>query len=113
MPMAKRAELRKQYGIKPTGQIEVVNNQLVVDGVNERDVEVIDRDVLLFALGLPESKEPERGKLAKKTNKKVAEAKAKAEAAKVKADASKVKTEDETIKQEEPKQELNAQEVKK
>lgn len=57
IPWQRREELKKQYGIKRSGTVEVENNTVVRDGVREGDLQGrITTEQLKAELGLNEKK---------------------------------------------------------
>ena len=66
IPMAKRMELRNKYKIVPTGRKEVVNNQLVMDGVEIKNLEEVPTKELENAIVGVEKKSTGQKNVAKK-----------------------------------------------
>jgi hypothetical protein len=52
IPMEKRFELRKKFGIKPSNPTSIENNKVVIDGISEADIDSIPLDELQLASGI-------------------------------------------------------------
>ena len=61
--MQKRMELRKKYGIKPSGNVVIENNKIAIDGITEGDLEKVSLKELQKASGLKITKENEDEKV--------------------------------------------------
>lgn len=62
IPFAKRKLLIKKYNIKKSGSTEIINNQVVRDGVAPNDIEKISIGILEEILGIKVKKNDEKNK---------------------------------------------------
>lgn len=47
-----RKDIRTKFGIKPTGSKEIVDNQIIRDGVQENDLSEVPKEAILNQLGV-------------------------------------------------------------
>jgi hypothetical protein len=69
LPNDEKMELKRQFRIRPSGSREIVDNQIIDDGVRSADLETINEEILCDKLGIkPQKNEKTKKKTTEQTD---------------------------------------------